>query len=91
MANNSSSVTIVTDQPKFSGSSAQEGRKWGTVIESIIDNVSVRFEDGLKTFSRIFYLCGKNYDSHSKNIISLTFPLLCMCVSISTIIHERKH
>lgn len=51
MANNSSSVTIVTDQPKFSGSSAQEGRKWGTVIESIIDNVSVRFEDGLKTFS----------------------------------------
>lgn len=51
MANNSSSVTIVTDQPKFSGSSSQEGRKWGTVIESIIDNVSVRFEDGLKTFS----------------------------------------
>lgn len=49
-ANNCNSVVIITEQPKFNSNETQETQKWGTVIESIIDNVSLISMDSLFLF-----------------------------------------
>lgn len=85
-ANNCNSVVIITEQPKFNSNETQETQKWGTVIESIIDNVSWISMDSF--FFCILYI-GKNYDSHSKNIFSLTFTSYAYLYVTRTHLKER--
>lgn len=85
-ANYCNSVVIITDQPKFNSTSAQENQKWGTVIESVIDNVSLLMIEK-KFFLNLpsFYVKNFFYDSHSKNKFLSLFPyyvstIMCACI-----------